>query len=103
MKNSERLENIVNMEKLFNELEASLKVIEKSFKRWKRLYPKFKILMEYYGSKQRKKDYDDVNNGKLKPEWPHWILDEDAIYDFYKNQRELCDDMVNFINKVFKI
>lgn len=52
--------------------------------------------MDYYGSNQRKKDYDDVNNEKLKPEWPHWILSEDAIYDFYENQRELCDEIVNF-------
>jgi len=102
MKNSERLENIVNMEKLFNELEASLKVIEKSFKRWKRLYPKFKILMEYYSSKQRKKDYDDVNNGRLKPKWPHWILSEDAIYDFYRQQIRLCEDMMELLSKVLK-
>ncbi len=56
------------MEKIFNELEISLKDMEKSFKKRKKLYPKFKKLMCYYGSNQRKKDYDDVNNGKLKPE-----------------------------------
>ena len=100
MKKEERLEYIENMEKIFNELEISLKDMEKSFKKRKRLYPKFKKLMDYYGSNQRKKDYDDVNNGKLKPEWPHWILGEDAIYDFYKNQRELCEVMIKFTNKV---
>jgi hypothetical protein len=67
MKKEECLENINNMEKIFNELESSLKDMEKSFKNWKSLYPKFKKLMEYYSSKQWKKDYDDVNNGKLKP------------------------------------
>ena len=67
MKKDERLKNINNMEKIFNELESSLKDMEKSFKKWKHLYPKFKKLMEYYDSEQRKIDYDDVNNGKLKP------------------------------------
>ena len=103
MKKEERLENIDCMEKIFNELEASLKDMEKSFKNLKRLYPKCKKLIEYYDSEQRKKDYDDVNNWKLKPKWSHWILSEDTIYDYFENQKELCEDMVNFINKVFKI
>ena len=67
MKKTERLENINNMEKIFNELESSLKDMEKSFKNRKHLYPKFKKLMKYYDSEKWKKDYDDVNNGKLKP------------------------------------
>lgn len=103
MKNEERLENIKNMEKIFNELESSLKNMEKSFKRRKNLYPKFKKLIEYYDSEQWKRDYNDVNNWKLKPKWPHWILGEDTIYDYFENQRELCEDVVKFINKVFKI
>jgi len=102
MKKDERLKNIDNMEKIFNELELSLKDMEKSFKKWKRLYPKFKKLVEYYDSEQWKKDYDNVNNGKLKPKWPHWILSEDAIYDFYNDQRKLCEDMIKFTNKVLK-
>ena len=67
MKKTERLEIIEYMENSFNELESSLKDMEKSFKNRKHLYPKFKKLMEYYDSEQRKIDYDDVNNGKLKP------------------------------------
>ena len=102
MKKEECLKNINNMEKIFNELELSLKDMEKSFKKWKRLYPKFKKLVEYYDSEQWKKDYDNVNNGKLKPKWPHWILSEDAIYDFYENQRELCEEIVKFTNKILK-
>ncbi len=102
MKKDERLKNIDNMEKIFNELELSLNDMEKSFKKWKRLYPKFKKLVEYYDSEQRKIDYDDVNNGKLKPKWPHWILSEDTIYDFYENQRKLCEKMMKFSNKVLK-
>ena len=68
MEKGERLENIEYMEKIFNELESSLRDMEKSFKDRKHLYPKFKKLMEYYNSEQWKMDYDDVNNGKLKPE-----------------------------------
>ncbi|MBR4634688.1 DUF4298 domain-containing protein [bacterium] len=67
MEKGERLENIEYMEKIFNELKLSLNNMEKSLKNRKHLYPKFKKLMEYYSSKQWKKDYDDVNNGKLKP------------------------------------
>ena len=102
MKKTERLENIEYMENSFNELESSLKDMEKSFKNRKHLYPKFKKLMEYYDSEKWKKDYDDVNNGKLKPKWPHWVLSEDAIYDFYNDQRKLCEDMIKFTNKVLK-
>jgi hypothetical protein len=67
MKKEECLENINNMENSFNELESSLKDMEKSFKNRKHLYPKFKKLMKYYDSEKWEKDYDDVNNGKLKP------------------------------------
>jgi len=102
MKKDERLKNIDNMEKIFNELELSLKDMEKSFKKWKRLYPKFKKLIEYYDSEQWKRDYDDVNSGKLKPKWPHWILSEDAIYDYYEKQKELCEVMIKFAEKVLK-
>ena len=102
MKKEKRLENIENMENILNELESSLKNLEKSFEKWKRLFPKFKKLMEYYDSKQWKKDYDNVNNGKLKLEWPHWILSEDAIYNFYENRRDLCEEIVKFSNKVLK-
>ena len=102
MKKDERLKNIDNMEKIFNELELSLKDVGKSFKKWKHLYPKFKKLVEYYDSEQWKKDYDNVNNGKLKPKWPHWVLGEDTVYDFYENQRKLCEDMIKFTNKVLK-
>ena len=100
MKKEERLKNIKDMEKIFNELQSSLKDVEKSLKKWKSLYPKFKNLMEYYDSEQWKKDYDDVNNGKLIPKWPHWILSEDAIYDFYEAQRKFCEEIIKFSNKV---
>ncbi len=102
MKKKERLKNIENMEKIFNELQTSLKDIKKSLKKWKRLYPKFKNLMKYYDSEQWKKDYDDINNGKLIPKWTHWILSEDEIYDFYEAQRELCEEIIKFSNKVLK-
>ena len=102
MKKEERLRNIENMEKIFNELQSSLRDVEKYLKKRKRLYPKFKNLMKYYDSEQWKKDYDDVNKGKLKPKWPHWILSEDEIYDFYETQRELCEEIIKFSNKVLK-
>lgn len=102
MEEYERLKNIENLENIFNELELSLKDMKKSFKKWKSLHPKFKKLMDYYSSDQRKKDYDDVNNRELEPKWPHWILSEDAIYNFYENQREFYEEMIRFINKVYK-
>lgn len=86
---SSRLENIQQMESIFNELQSSLKSLDAAFKAWKKLQPKYKKLINYYGSKQRQKDYDDTNSWKLKPIWPHGILSEDAIYDFDSEQREL--------------
>jgi len=99
MKKNERLDNIENMENIFNELNSALEDMWKSFKMRKSLSPKLKKLMKYYDSDQRKNDYDDVNNGKLKPKWPHWILSEDTLYDFYQNQKELYSEIKRFINK----
>ena len=89
MTKSSRLENIQQMESIFNELQSSLKSLDAAFKAWKKLQPKYKKLINYYESKQRQKDYDDTNSWKLKPIWPHGILSEDAIYDFDGEQREL--------------
>ena len=100
MNKKDRLKNIENMENIFNELDLSLKDLEKFFFKWKLLFPKYIKLIDYYGSEIRKKDYDDVNNGKLKPKWPHWILSEDTIYDFYENQKELCKVMIETSNKI---
>lgn len=86
---SSRLENIQQMESIFNELQSSLKSLDAAFKAWKKLQPKYKKLMRYYESKQRQKDYDDVNNWKIRLIWSHGILSEDAIYDFDSEQREL--------------
>ena len=103
MNKQSRLQNISDMESIFNELDSSLKDMKKSFSKRKKLLPKFKKLMKYYESEQRKNDYDDVNSWKLKPQWPHWVLSEDAIYDFYQEQRELATEMIKIANKVLKI
>ncbi len=103
MNKQSRLQNISDMEAIFNELESSLKDMKKSVLKWKKLLPEFKKLMKYYESEQWKKDYDDVNNWKLNPKWPHWILSEDAIYDFYQEQRELANETIKIANKVLKI
>lgn len=62
MDNKSRLENIQQMESIFNELQSSLKSLDAAFKAWKKLQPKYKKLIIYYESKQRQKDYDDTNN-----------------------------------------
>jgi hypothetical protein len=62
MNKQSRLQNISDMEAIFNELESSLKDMKKSVLKWKKLLPEFKKLMKYYESEQWKKDYDDVNN-----------------------------------------
>ena len=103
MNKQSRLQNINGMEAIFNELESSLKDMKKSVSKWKRLLPKYKKLMAYYESEQWQKDYDDVNTWKLNPEWHHWILSEDTIYDFYQEQRELATEMVKIANKALKI
>ena len=102
MKQSERLENINNMESIYNELNSSLKNMKKSVSKWKRLLTKYKKLLAYYESEQWKKDYDDVNTWKLNPEWHHWILSEDTIYDFYQEYREFTIEIIKIANKVLR-
>ena len=103
MNKQSRLQNISDMEAIFNELNSSLKDMKKSISKRKKLLPEYKKLMKYYESEQWQKDYDDVNNWKLNPEWSHWILSEDAIYDFYQEQREFATDMIKIANKALKI
>lgn len=102
MTKSSRLENIQQMESIFNELQSSLKSLDAAFKAWKKLQPKYKKLINYYESKQRQKDYDDTNSWKLKPIWPHGILSEDAIYDFANEQRDILSEMQHKLNNVLK-
>lgn len=109
MSNKSRLENIQQMESIFNELQSSLKSLDTAlksldtaFKAWKKLQPKYKKLINYYESKQRQKDYDDTNSWKLKPIWPHGILSEDAIYDFDSEQRNVLSEIKKSISKFFK-
>jgi len=61
MNKQSRLQNISDMEDIFNNLESSLKDMKKSISKWNKSLPKFKKLMDYYESEQWKKDYDDVN------------------------------------------
>jgi len=103
MNKQSRLQNISDMEDIFNNLELSLKDMKKSVSKWNKSLPKFKKLMDYYESEQWKKDYDDVNTWKLKPQWPHWILSEDAIYDFYQEQKELTIEIIKLAAKYLKI
>ena len=102
MKTEQRLQNITNMESILNDLNSSLKDMKKSLSKRKKLFPKYKKLMQYYESEQWKKDYDDANNWNLKPIWPHWILSEDAIYDFYQEQRELTNKIIETATKYLK-
>ena len=102
MTKSSRLENIQQMESIFNGLQSSLKSLNAAFKAWKELQPKYKKLINYYESKQRQKDYDDTNSWKLKSLWPHGILSEDAIYDFDSEQRNVLSEIKKSISKFFK-
>ena len=88
MTKSSRLENIQQMESVFNELQSSLKSLNAAFKAWKKLQPKYKKLINYYESKQRQKDYG--------------ILSEDAIYDFDSEQRNVLSEIKKSISKFFK-
>jgi hypothetical protein len=62
MNKQSRLQNISDMENIYNQLESNLKDMEKSVSKRKKLLPDYKKLMKYYESEQWKKDYDDVNN-----------------------------------------
>jgi len=94
-----RLQNISEMELSYNKLESNMKDMKKSLSKFKKLLPEFNKLLEYYESEQRRSDYDDSSTWKLKIEWPHWILGEDTIYDYYQNQRQLCLDLIKTATK----
>ena len=103
MNKQSRLKNISDMEAIFNELNSSLKDMEKTVSKRKKLLPEYKKLMKYYESEQWKKDYDDVNNWKLKPQWPHWILGEDTLWNLYQEHKELTNKIREAVSKFTKI
>lgn len=37
-----------------------------------------------------------------KPKWLHWILSEDTIYNFYREQRKLANEMIKTATKYLK-
>ena len=102
MNKQSRLSNISDMEAIFDELDSSLKDMKKSVSKRKKLLPKYKKLMKYYWSEQWKKDYNDVNTWRLIPTCAHWILSEDAIYDFYQEQKELANEISKIADKYLK-
>ena len=91
-----RLQNISEMELAGCTFTSTLCI---STSKFKKLLPEFNKLLEYYESEQRRNDYDDSSTWKLKIEWPHWILGEDTIYDYYQNQRQLCLDLIKTSTK----
>lgn len=103
MNKQSRLQNISDMENNYNQLELALEDMKKSFSKRKKLLPKYKKLMKYYASEQRKKDYYDINNWKLKLKWFHWILSEDTVYDFYQEQKEFVKEMSKIASKYLKL
>ena len=102
MNKQSRLQNISDMENIYNQLESNLKDMKNSFLKRKKLLHGYKKLMKYYESEQWKKDYDDVNAWKLIPTCAHWILSEDTIYDFYQEQKELANEISKIADKYLK-
>ncbi|MBQ7073562.1 DUF4298 domain-containing protein [bacterium] len=89
------------MEKIFKEVRDAWINLDITFAQRTLLMPQYQKLIQYYESIQRKKDYNEVNCGKLKLDIPHGILSEDAIYNLDADQRELFSEIQNQFEKFF--
>lgn len=93
MKKASQIENIQAMEKVLDDMSEIVENMEKLTKEWKKIQPSFEKLMIYYGSDnwyQDIKDYDSKKISQIKA----WVLSQDAIYNLYGANRELCIDIM---------
>lgn len=82
------IENIRNQETALNKGMALASRLESLLMEWEAYLPEFKKLMDYYSGPQWPKDVAASENGLLG-DLRCGVLSQDAVYDFYSQQRML--------------
>lgn len=88
----EKIQTIQEMEKIFDDMQVTIENLEKAHQDWKKMQPKFKQLMQYYGSENWFQDKQDQESWKYK-NLKSWVLSEDSVYNQYWENRTLALDL----------
>ena len=98
MKKTKQIENIEEMEKLFDESLDVIKQMEKTFKKFNNIQKKIDKLEDYYFSKQWLKDYEDDENNKLPKDLKRGVLSQDGLYNLINDN----DEIIKKMNRLLK-
>ena len=87
---NERILNIKEKEAFHNSFSELLDQINVKLDEWEILLPKYKQLMDYYGSQQWREDYESSEKNEFPEDLACGILTEDTLYNLFRTQRELA-------------
>ena len=85
-KNEERLDSLIE----------SIKSLNKSLESFKKNKKNYKLLNDYYGSKEWFKDKDDFEKSKIS-NIKAGVLSEDAVWNMNEEVSDLIDEMKSII------
>lgn len=98
-----RIENIEEMQRIMEEISATLQKLASASADLQRQLPEYRKLYRYYGSEQWFKDVRDYDSGKIPQETRAGALSEDAIYDIIGDMQQFSLDQLALIHKLLKI
>ncbi len=84
----ERIDNIRKMERILNEMNDSVRLLNKACKEWEELFPEYRELFDYYGSDEWFADQELFELKHFPEREPCGVLSEDAVYNLIVEQRE---------------
>lgn len=85
----EALQNLMLMEKFYEEEEAAEENLRKAFESYLAAAPGARVLAEYMESGRWMADHDADSRGEFPKELKRGVLSEDAIYDLLQSRAEL--------------
>lgn len=84
----ERIDNLRRMERILNEMNDSVQMLNKACEAWEKLFPEYRELYDYYGSEQWHADRESFDLKHFPEREPCGVLSEDAVYNLIFEQRE---------------
>lgn len=92
-----QIERIQQMEQNFNQSVLAVQALWDALEQYAEARTKISALEEYYQSPQWMNDVDDDRSGKLPATLPRGILSEDGIYNLLIENRELLQELADFL------
>ena len=87
--NEEQIRRIGEMESRLDSIRDALDALSDAFTRYESAEDDYFALVNYYGSPEWWKDFEDDEAGRIPKDLKRGVLSEDAVYDLMTEQREL--------------